>query len=60
MAISTSISTIRAKAKLSEKDFAALFDVSEETVTNWENGTETPDMATTVRIAKHFRISADK
>ena len=60
MAISTSISMLRAKAKLSEKEFAALFDVSEETVTNWENGTEIPEVGQTVRIAKHFRVSADR
>lgn len=60
MAISTSISMIRAKAKLSEEKFAELMDVSAETVTNWENGTETPNMDQIVRIAKHFRISADR
>lgn len=60
MAISTSISKLRTKAKLSEKEFAALLDVSEETVMNWENGTQTPDVAQTVRIAKEFHLSADK
>ena len=59
MAISTSIAMLRNRAKLSEEKFAELFSASAENVTNWENGTETPDMATIVQIAKHFRVSMD-
>ncbi len=60
MAVSNLIAMLRHKTKLSEEKFAELFDTSAETVSAWENGTQTPDMATVVRIAKHFRISADR
>ena len=60
MAISTLISALRTKAKLTEKAFAELFDVSEETVIDWESGAKTPDVGHAARIAKHFRISADR
>ena len=60
MAISTLISALRKKAKLSEQEFAELFDVSEETLSDWESGAKEPEIRHVVRIAKHFRISADR
>ena len=59
MDISTLISTLKKKSRLSEKEFAALFEISEETLTNWESGNEKPTVAQAVRLAKHFNISAD-
>ena len=60
MAISTSILKLRSKAKLSEKEFAELFAVSEETVADWESGKAAPGVEQLVRIAKHFHLSIDK
>ena len=60
MAISTLISALRTKAKLSEQAFADLFDISVETLADWESGATTPEIRHIVRMAKHFRISADK
>ena len=60
MAISTWISALRKKAKLSEKEFAELFDISEETLSDWESGATAPEIKHIVRIAKHFHVSADK
>ncbi len=59
MAISTSISKLRAKANISVECFAKLFDVSEETVVNWESGIETPSAEQVAHIARYFRISTD-
>ena len=59
MAVSTLISALRKKSKLSEKEFSALFEISGETLTAWENGNAMPDVAQAVRLAKHFHISAD-
>ena len=60
MSISTLIPALRKKAKLSEKAFAELFEISEQTLADWESGAQTPGMKHIVRIAKHFNISADK
>ena len=60
MAISTLITALRKKAKLSEKEFAELFDISEDTVSDWESGAKTPEIKYIARMAKHFGISADR
>ena len=60
MAISTLISALKKKSKLSEKEFAALFEISEETLADWENGNSAPNVAQAARLAKHFHISADR
>ena len=60
MAISTLISALKKKSKLSEKEFADLFEISEETLADWESGASAPDVAQSARLAKHFHISADR
>ncbi len=59
MAISTLISALKKKSKLSSKEFADLFEISEKTLMDWESGNGKPDVAQAVRLAKHFNISAD-
>ncbi|MBQ3490814.1 MAG: ADP-ribosylglycohydrolase family protein [Clostridia bacterium] len=60
MAVSTLISKLRKKSKLSEKEFAELFEISENTLADWENGNSKPNVAQAARLAKHFRVSADR
>ena len=59
MAISTLIATLKKKSKLSSKEFADLFEISEKTLADWESDNGKPDVAQAVRLAKHFNISAD-
>lgn len=60
MAISTLISALKKKSKLSAKEFADLFEISEKTLADWESGNSTPDVAQVARLAKYFNISADR
>ena len=56
MAISTLISALKKKSKLSAKEFADLFEISEKTLADWESGNSTPEVAQVARLAKHFNI----
>ena len=60
MDISKLISVLRIQSKLSEKEFSELFDVSAETLSDWESGAKVPEKEQLARIAKHFRLSADR
>ena len=59
MQFGDSIRRIRTEAKLTQAQFAELFDVSQQAVQKWENGTSTPDMDKMIRIAKYFDVSLD-
>ena len=53
------ISNIRREKKLTQEEFGALFHVTRQTVSNWENGKNYPDMQTLVEISNKFDISLD-
>jgi len=59
MAVSTLITSLKKKSKLSDQEFAELFEISEETLADWESGNGKPNVAQAVRLAKHFNVSAD-
>jgi len=59
MEFGSSICRIRNEAKLTQAQFAELFDVSQQAVQKWENGTSVPDMDKVIKIAKYFDISLD-
>lgn len=53
------IKEIRLDNKLSQAEFGALFFVSQDTVSLWENGKSLPNTEFVIAIAKKFNISAD-
>ena len=50
---------IRKENKMSQEEFAELFNVSRQTVSAWENSKSYPDIETLIRISEKFNISLD-
>ena len=40
--------------------FANLFNVSRQTISNWENGKSYPDLEMIIKISNYFKISVDE
>lgn len=59
MDLKNQIYHLRTDAKLSQEQFAALFQVSRQAVQKWESGAAVPDLAKLIEISKHFDISLD-
>lgn len=59
MALSIAIQKLRTSAKLSQEQFANMFNVSRQSVQKWENGTATPELSKIIEISKKFGISLD-
>lgn len=53
------IKTIRKGAKLNQCDFANLLNVSQQTISNWENGVTEIDLESLKKISNHFKVSID-
>lgn len=60
MNIGKSIRQIRTENNMSQEDFAGIFFVTRQTVSNWENGKSYPDLNTIVKISDRFGVSLDK
>lgn len=60
MDIGSTIKQIRAKHGLSQEQFAEQFHVTRQTVSNWENQRNYPDLSTLVEISKTFDVSLDE
>lgn len=50
---------LRKQKQLSQTEFAKLFNVAQNTVSNWENGIRTIDTTTLNRLADFFNVSSD-
>lgn len=59
MSLANAISTLRKQNKLSQREFADIFDVSQQSVQKWESGESTPDLEKLVKISKYFDVSLD-
>ena len=59
MNIAAIIIEIRKHRKMTQEDFAKLFHVTRQTVSNWENEKSYPDIKTLVEISDEFDISLD-
>ena len=59
MEIGQSIYKIRNNAKLTQDQFAEIFEVSQQAVQKWESGSAVPDIEKIVKIAKYFDVSLD-
>lgn len=53
------LTEIRKENKMSQEEFAELFNVSRQTVSAWENSKSYPDIETLIRISEKFNISLD-
>lgn len=59
MQLGQMIVKIRKESKLTQEEFAAKFDVTRQTVSNWENEKSYPDLLTLVKISDEFGYSLD-
>ena len=59
MNIGAKIIEIRKKGNMTQEDFAKIFHVTRQTVSNWENQKSYPDLQTFVQISDEFDISLD-
>ena len=60
MNIGEQINNLRKKHGLSQDDFSNLFNVSRQTISNWENGKSYPDLEMIIKISDYFKISVDE
>ena len=59
MNLGNKISEIRKKNKMSQEEFAELFNVTRQTISSWENSKSYPDIETLIKISDKFNISLD-
>ena len=59
MGISNMIYKLRTNSKMSQDQFATLFDVSRQSVQKWESGSSVPELSKIIEISKYFDISLD-
>lgn len=60
MKVGKSIQEIRKDNGFSQEQFANMFHVTRQTVSNWENEKSYPDLETLIAIGDKFGISMDK
>ena len=60
MNIGEQINNLQKKHGLSQDDFSNLFNVSRQTISNWENGKSYPDLEMIIKISDYFKISVDE
>lgn len=59
MGVGKQILSIRKERNLTQADFARMFYVTRQTVSNWENEKSYPDLQTLIAISDMFEISLD-
>ena len=59
MNLDEKIKKIRKDNKMSQDDFAEILNVTRQTVSNWENKKNYPDIETLIKISDEFNISLD-
>ena len=59
MNIGNQILNIRKEKQLTQEQFGALFHVTRQTVSNWENEKSYPDLQMLIDISNQFEISLD-
>ena len=58
-ALSTRIKELRKSKGLTQQAFAKKFEISKQTVSNYENNERTPDVDMLISISNHFDVSID-
>ena len=59
MAISTAITKLRRRAKLSEAELSAKLGIGEADILAWEAGEKKPTLDEVAKISRIFRVSVD-
>ena len=59
MKLNQAIHKLRTEAHLSQENFAALFQVSQQAVQKWESGETMPEIGKIIAISKYFGVSLD-
>ncbi|MBQ8203675.1 MAG: helix-turn-helix transcriptional regulator [Clostridia bacterium] len=59
MDLGNKINKIRKDNNLTQEDFAEKYNVTRQTISNWENGKSYPDLETLVKISDDFSVSLD-
>ena len=59
MNLGDKIFKIRKDNKMSQEQFAEILNVTRQTVSNWENGNNYPDIETLIKISDKFNVSLD-
>lgn len=60
MNIGEQINNLRKQHGLSQDDFVNLFNVSRQTISNWENGKSYPNLEMIIKVSDYFKISIDE
>lgn len=60
MKLGEKIVQIRKDNHLSQETFAELFNVTRQTVSNWENGKSHPDLETIIKMSEEFNLTMDE
>lgn len=60
MSIGEKIKEHRKKKNLSQEQFAEIFNITRQTVSNWENEKSYPDLEVIIKISEFFEISTDE
>ena len=50
---------LREEKGIGQKELGKLFNVAQNTISNWENGTREPDTKTLMKLAEFFECSVD-
>jgi len=59
MKIGQAIVNIREQHEMTQEEFARIFSVTRQTVSNWENEKSYPDLQTLVNMSEKFEVSLD-
>ena len=59
MQLGQAIAQIRKERGLTQEAFAKMYNVTRQTVSNWENEKSHPDLSTLVKISDEFNVSLD-
>ena len=59
MQLGQAIAKIRKERGLTQEAFAKMYNVTRQTVSNWENEKSYPDLSTLVKISDEFNVSLD-
>lgn len=59
MQLGQAIAQIRKERGLTQEAFAKMYNVTRQTVSNWENENSYPDLSTLVKISDEFNVSLD-
>ena len=57
--IATMLTKLRAERGLTQEELAAALAVSNKTISKWENGASSPDLAMLAALAQYYQVSTD-